>query len=265
VTQRLEAAGKNELAALNFRVSILFNEPPGREADNPFAPAYLIDAIGMTSRALYAEPQIWRPVMLRIVGDFVPAINKTYIQLNRYLADRGILPEIGAALRARSGLRPADDGQLMPLFSRMLNEIHPSLQAWRTLDPSAAKEACYALAPLSVNPYVAAATILPPRPAASAGELPKYDRMTASGALRPVLEAPRSLATHGSHGRASAFGCAGGDRRGGATGEPHSLDPRCDRVPAPGRKCTGHHGCRGLPVRLHLPRSVDPHPVSQGL
>ena len=118
----------------------------------------------MTSRALYAEPRIWRPVMQRVVGDFVPAINKTYIQLNRYLAERGILPEIGAVLRARSDLRPADDGQLMPLFSRLLNEVHPSLQAWRTLDPSAAEAARYELAPLSVNPYVAAATNVPPRP-----------------------------------------------------------------------------------------------------
>ena len=161
-----------ELDALDYRVSVLFDEPPGRDVDNPFAPAYLLDAIGMTSRSLYAEPRIWRPVMERVVGDFVPAINKTYIQLNRLLADRGILPEIGAVLRARSDLRPADDGQLLPLFGRLLNEIHPSLQAWRTLDPgrrgSGQLSARAALRSIRMS---AAATSLPPRPAASAGGL----------------------------------------------------------------------------------------------
>ena len=91
------------------RVSVLFGETPGREVDSPFATAYLLDAIGMTSRSLYAEPRIWKPLMERIIGDFIPAINKTYIRLNRLLAQRRILPEIGAMMRTRSELRPTDD------------------------------------------------------------------------------------------------------------------------------------------------------------
>ena len=123
----------------------------------------------MTSRSLYAEPRIWKPLMERIVGDFIPAINKTYIRLNRLLAQRRILPEIGAMMRARSDLRPADDGRLLPLFSRLLNEIHPYFQAWRTLDPTAAAAADYRLAPLAANPYATAAARVPPLPQKAAG------------------------------------------------------------------------------------------------
>src|SRR5205814_9496029 len=126
--KRLTAAATRELEALDYRVSVLFGEPPSLAVDNPFSPPYLLDAIGMTSRSLYPNPHIWRPVMARVVDDFVPALNQLYIQLNRFLAEQGILPEIGAVLRARSHLRPAHDEQLLPLFSRLLNEVHPSLQ-----------------------------------------------------------------------------------------------------------------------------------------
>jgi Protein of unknown function (DUF1631) len=190
-TKRLMEAAAKELDALDYRVSALFDEPPSRRVDNPFSPAYLLDAIGLTTRSLYAEARIWRPVMERIVSDFVPAINKTYIHLNRFLAKRGVLPEIGAMLRARSDLRPADDGQLVPLFSRLLNEVHPSLQAWRTLDPSAATAASYRLAPLAVNPYMAAVANVPRRSQVAtlgAGGFPQLDAMMASGALSAVLE-----------------------------------------------------------------------------
>ncbi len=187
--QRLEAAAKQELQALDYRVSVLFGDPPGSEVDNPFAPAYLLDAIGMTSRALYSEARIWRPLMERVVGDFVPAINKTYIQLNRFLAELRVLPEIGATLRARSDLRPADDGQLLPLFSRLFNDVHPSMQAWRTLDPFAAGTVKYDLAPLAVNPYATAAESVPKRATdGSEGGFPRVDAMLVTGAMSGVLE-----------------------------------------------------------------------------
>ena len=189
VGKRLEVAGKQELQALDYRVSVLFGDPPSLEVDNPFSPAYLLDAIGMTSRALYSEARIWRPLMERLVGDFVPAINKTYIQLNRFLAELRVLPEIGATLRARSDLRPSDDGQLLPLFSRLFNDVHPSMQAWRTLDPFAAGTVKYDLAPLTVNPYVAAAESVPKRATNGAeGGFPRVDAMLVTGAVSGVLE-----------------------------------------------------------------------------
>jgi len=188
-SRRLAEAAKQELGALDYRVSVLLDEPPGREVDNPFSPAYLLDAIGVTSRSLYPEARVWRPLMERVIGDFVPAVNKTYIQLNRFLTERGILPDIGAVLRARSDLRPADDRQLLPLFNRLLNEVKPtSRQAWRNLDLDAAKAAGYALAPLPVNPYAGDAGNVPRRAASDAGHFPQLDRMMASGPLQPVLE-----------------------------------------------------------------------------
>ena len=134
VTRRLAAVARDEQEALDHRVAELFGEPASVEPDNPFSPAYLLDAIGMTSRALYPDPQIWRSVMERVVTDFIPAIPKIYIPLNRLLAERGVLPEIAAMLRARSELHPADDDEVLPLFDRLMNDVHPSMQAWRTLD-----------------------------------------------------------------------------------------------------------------------------------
>ena len=49
-----------------------------------------------------------------MLTDIVPSVNKIYIALNRLLADHEVLPEINAALRARSELRPAEDTELLP-------------------------------------------------------------------------------------------------------------------------------------------------------
>lgn len=186
-SKRLTTAAKQELEALDNRVAVLLDDPPSREIDNPFSPAYLLDAIGMTSRSLYAEPRIWRPLMERLIGDFVPTINQTYVRLNRFLAERGVLPEIGATLRARSDLRPLDDRQLLPLFGRLLNDVHPSLQAWHTLDLSAAAAARYQLAPLAVNPYADAVANVPRRTMGTGG-FRQLDAVLASRALPPVFE-----------------------------------------------------------------------------
>ena len=188
LSRRLEEAAKPELDALEWRMTVLFGEAPGRDVDNPFGPAYLLDAVGMTCRTIYVEPRIWKPLMERVVGDFIPAINKTYLQLNRLLAERRVLPEIGAVLRARSELRPADDGRLLPLFSRLINDIHPSFQAWRTLDRSAAAAASYRLVPLASNPYAAATASVPERSAKQTSSFPQLNAMMVSGTLSSVTE-----------------------------------------------------------------------------
>ena len=122
---RLTAAARRETAALDRRVGLLLAERPGTETDNPFGVPYVLDAIGATSRAVYPNPRVWRPLMERLLDDLAAPIVKAFISLNRHLADRGVLPEIKAALRARSELRPADDGELLPLFERMLKESAP--------------------------------------------------------------------------------------------------------------------------------------------
>ena len=114
---------QRELAALDLRVGVLLAEDRLRELDNPFAPPYLLDALGSTSRAVYPAPHIWRPLMERLVIDLTPNFNGLYIALNRLLADHGVLPEIKATLRARSEHRPSDDRDLLATFTQMLHDV----------------------------------------------------------------------------------------------------------------------------------------------
>ncbi|MFI4924933.1 MAG: DUF1631 family protein, partial [Vicinamibacteria bacterium] len=116
---------KRELEAMDLRVAELMGERATRELENPFSPTYMLDALGVSSRAIYPVAKIWRPLMERLVADITPSANKVYIRLNRFLADRNVLPDIKAALRARSDLWPEDDKDLLPAFSRLMSEAGP--------------------------------------------------------------------------------------------------------------------------------------------
>ena len=124
-TQFLVRFTKRELEAMDLRVADLMGERATRELDNPFSPTYLLDALGVTSRASYPVAKIWRPLMERLVADITPSANKVYIRINRFLADRNVLPDIKAALRAKSDLWPEDDKDLLPAFSRLMSEAGP--------------------------------------------------------------------------------------------------------------------------------------------
>ncbi len=126
-TALLRRVTRREVNAVDLRVGLLLREPRARDADNPFSPDYLVDAIGVASRALYPNPRIWRPLMERVLGDVTPGLNKVYIKLNRFLAEHHVLPEIKAELRARSELRPADDSELLPAFLQLFKEAGPSV------------------------------------------------------------------------------------------------------------------------------------------
>jgi len=115
---------RREHDALDARIGVLAPSP-ARGHDNPFGPDYVLDALGVASRSVYPEPPIWRSIMVRLLADLTPTINKIYISQNRILADHGVLPDMKAALRARSEFRPADDKDLLPTFSRMLSEVGP--------------------------------------------------------------------------------------------------------------------------------------------
>lgn len=128
-TAFLQRITRRELDALDLRVETLLPGEGRREVDNPFGPSYILDAIGVSARAVYPNPRVWRAFMERVVADLTPAANKVYITLNRFLADSGVLPEIKAALRARSDLRPVDDKELIPTFSQMLRDAAPALPA----------------------------------------------------------------------------------------------------------------------------------------
>jgi hypothetical protein len=124
-TQFLYRLTKREVDAIDIRAGVLFGESRVREVDNPFSPDYVLDAIGLSSRALYPNPRVWRPLMERLLSDVTLGINKTFIKVNRFLADRQVLPEIKAQLRARSELRPRDDAELLPTFQRLFKEARP--------------------------------------------------------------------------------------------------------------------------------------------
>ena len=117
---------RRELNALDLRVAILMRDSRPRDIDNPFSPGYLLDAMGLTSRELFPDPRIWRPLLVRLIADTTAGINNAYIRVNRFLAGMHVLPEIKAELRARSELRPADDSELLPLFMRLFKEAGPS-------------------------------------------------------------------------------------------------------------------------------------------
>jgi hypothetical protein len=121
-TQFLDRFTRRERDALDARVDVLLPDATRRDTDNPFAVTYILDALGSSARAIYPSPRVWRPFMERLLADLTPGINKLYISLNRFLADQGVLPEIKAALRARSEHRPHDDKDLLPTFSKMLHE-----------------------------------------------------------------------------------------------------------------------------------------------
>ncbi|HYR00810.1 MAG TPA: DUF1631 family protein [Casimicrobiaceae bacterium] len=123
-TASLRRFTRGEVAALGARLAEL-RSGAAAEHDNPFGPDYILDALGATSRSVYPNPRVWRPLMIRLLEDLTPAVNKIYISLNRTLADRGVLPGMKAALRARSVWRPADDTDLLPTFSKMLAEAGP--------------------------------------------------------------------------------------------------------------------------------------------
>lgn len=126
-TRFLDRFTQREIAALDLRVEMLLGEKPGTEGDNPFGISYILDAVGSSARAVYPEPRVWRPFMERVLGDLTPEINKLYVTLNRFLADRGVLPEIKAALRARSAHRPQDDRDLLKTFGDMLEGAAPGV------------------------------------------------------------------------------------------------------------------------------------------
>ncbi len=126
-TRFLDRFTRRELAALDLRVEQLLGDGTPYDFDNPFSLPYILDAVGASARAVYPDPRIWRPFMERVLADLTPEVNKLFILLNRMLADRGVLPEIKAALRARSEHRPVDDRDLLPTFSKMLHEALPEV------------------------------------------------------------------------------------------------------------------------------------------
>jgi hypothetical protein len=192
-TALLRRLTRREVEAVDLRVGLLLRETRARDTDNPFSTDYVADAIGVTSRELYPNPRIWRPLMERVLADVKPGLNKIYIRLNRFLAERHVLPEIKAELRARSELRPADDSELLPAFLQLFKEAGPSV----------------ADALLALNIEVPSASpnggSLPPTPRAV---LPAGAPANAAAPLAPALDPAQPEAASGPAGGQSAADAA---------------------------------------------------------
>jgi hypothetical protein len=194
-TRFLDRFTHRELAALDLRVEELLGESTTqRDIDNPFAITYILDAVGASARAIYPNPRVWRPFMERVLADLTPEINKLYISLNRFLADRGVLPEIKAALRARSEYRPYDDKDLLSTFSKMLHEAGPDVPQ-DVVVPETLSE------PGAAPGLVFAETMAPPR---LYGSDPK--EMSAA----KILAGLAALATAGAHAMPAGVVMQGG-------------------------------------------------------
>jgi hypothetical protein len=119
----LRTLTREEIAALSPRVALLLAEDPAPDFDNPLSPEYFLDAVGVVARSIFPGPRIWRTLMVRIIGDVAPVLNKIYIRQNRFLGDRNIVPNIKACLRSRSRHRPRDDGELLSTFRRFRSAL----------------------------------------------------------------------------------------------------------------------------------------------
>ncbi len=171
---------RRELAALDLRVELLFDDASSRDVDNPLSPPYLLDAIGVSARGVYPNPRVWRSLMERVVVEIAPGVNRTYIALNRFLADRNVLPEIKAALRARSELRPADDKDLLPAFSKLFADVGPLPTNIEVPEAFASVAAAVAATSAGMPPSPSGAM----QPAAPAGFVPAHP--SAAGAPPPA-------------------------------------------------------------------------------
>lgn len=219
-TRFLDRFTQRELTALDLRVEALLGAPGTRDIDDPFAASYVLDAIGASARAVYPNPRVWRPFMERILTDITPDLNKLYISINRFLADRGVLPEIKAALRARSEHRPPDDRDLLPAFTKLLHEPPPGVPR-EVVVPETLSEP--GAAPALV---FAEKVALPPR-----GRGPAADEMSAAR----ILAGLASLAAASAAAAPRAIGVAGEEPSGAvAPGQDAALFPSLDPLMALG-------------------------------
>ncbi len=197
-TQEFRRATRHEAAALDQRFAALMPDRSSPEIDNPFSPVYVLDAIGVTSRAVYPDSLIWRALMERLIGDLAPGVNKIYIAQNRFLADHGVLPEISAALRARSEFRPDEDVELLPVFKRLLAHAEDAAadRAAQTAFERGTLPASTVVASLTALAKSGAAPSAAPAATAADDAFPDLDPLLALGGAATSIKLLTALQRH---------------------------------------------------------------------
>jgi hypothetical protein len=104
--QQMREAALDEAFSLDFRVRMVLREmPTGSEFDNPWGVDYICDAFGGACRELWAQDDLWRPIMECLVRATTPQVVALHRELNLLLQDRDVLPTLRVRARARRGDR----------------------------------------------------------------------------------------------------------------------------------------------------------------
>jgi len=113
-----------EKFALDLRVRALMREAPGAgEFDNPWRVRYICDALGSVCRELWPEQNRWRPIMVNIVRLATPQVLNLYRELNAYLQDCNILPEVRVRTRRHGDRFRAERMAPEQLFSTLIRHF----------------------------------------------------------------------------------------------------------------------------------------------
>lgn len=122
--QQMREAALDEAFSLDFRVRMVLREmPTGSEFDNPWGVDYICDAFGGTCRELWAQDDLWRPIMECLVRATTPQVVGLHRELNLLLQDRDVLPTLRVRARARRGDREPQDLGGRALFDTLVQML----------------------------------------------------------------------------------------------------------------------------------------------
>jgi hypothetical protein len=212
----------------------------------------------MTSRSIYDEPR--RLEAADVSGSSATSFRRS---TRRISSSIDCLPSEESCRRsvpcfARAAIYGLPTmGASCRCSGRLINDIHPGFQAWRTLDLSAAAAATYQLAPLSSNPYRAAIAKVPPPAAKQSGSFPQLNAMLVSGTLSSVMETLDHWQRNDPLDEYLRTNAPTDFDPVTTPCEPYPVDPRCDCFESRRGEQSQHRRCGWVPVRLLVPRSVN--------
>ncbi|MEO8751901.1 MAG: DUF1631 family protein, partial [Casimicrobiaceae bacterium] len=109
--------------------------------ENPWNSDFVCDALGNACRELWAEGDLWRPIMVRTVRALTAPLTALHRELNAFLQDRDILPVLRVRTRSSSGGRkePEQDGSA--LLGRLIEQFEAKAAAQPAKPAPAADDA----------------------------------------------------------------------------------------------------------------------------
>jgi hypothetical protein len=126
LSQALEVKSAEQLVALNMRIGHIFRRTPISVAQNPFRPEVFINAVYHAWMEFDSTPESHRLVLRLLQPETFLQLTPILDELNRALVERGILPDLADAYRAKqkrndwageSGANLAVQDKLRSIFS----------------------------------------------------------------------------------------------------------------------------------------------------